>query len=112
FGDLLGGEEVRYHVVGTDAVAPGEVKVKFGHAVYLPAPGEQVLYTVSASRDSAIWQPVCAVYPDQRLTLVGQDEAHATFAVPGWPFGLDAGILLINDGADSAIEVQVRPKDS
>lgn len=112
FGDLLGGDEVRYHVVGNDAVASGEVKVKFGHAVYLPAPGEQLLYTVAASRDSAVWQPVCAVYPNQRLTLVGQDEANATFAVPGWPFGLDAGILLINDGADSEIEVQVRPKDT
>jgi hypothetical protein len=112
FGDLLGGDEVRYHVVGTEAVAPGEVKVKFGHAVYLPAPGEQVLYTVTASRDSAIWQPVCAVYPNQRLTVVGQDEASATFAVPGWPFGLEGGILLINDGADAPIEVQVRPKDA
>ncbi|MFN3790652.1 hypothetical protein [Massilia sp.] len=112
FGDLLGGDEVRYHVVGNEAVGSGEVKVKFGHAVYLPAPGEQLLYTVTASRDSAIWQPVCAVYPDQRLTLVGQDEANATFAVPGWPFGLDAGILLINDGPESEIEVQVRPKDT
>ena len=111
FGDLLGGDEVRYHVVGAEALAPGEVKVKFGHAVYLPAPGEQVLYQVSASRDSAIWQPVCAVYPDQRLTLVGQDAASATYAVPGWPFG-DGGILLINDGPDAPVEVQVRPKDA
>jgi len=111
FGDLLGADEVRYQVVGMDALQPGEVKVKFGHAVYLPAPGEQVLYQVSASRDSAIWQPVCAVYPDQRLTLVGQDAAQATYAVPGWPFG-DGGILLINDGPDAPIEVQVKPKDA
>jgi len=111
FGDLLGGDEVRYQVVGLDALAPGEVKVKFGHAVYLPAPGEEVLYKVSTSRDSAIWQPVCAVYPDQRLTLVGQDAAQATYAVPGWPFG-DGGILLINDGPDAPVEVQVKPKDA
>jgi len=112
FGDLLKGDEVRYQVVGADSVAPGEVKVKFGHAVYLPAPGEQVLYTVTASRDSAIWQPVCAVYPNQRLTLVGQDEASATFAVPGWPFGPEGGILLVNDGLEAPIEVQARPKDT
>lgn len=111
FGDLLGGDEVRYHVVGTDAVEAGEVKVKFGHAVYLPAPGEQVLYQVSASRDSAVWQPVCAIYPEQRLTLVGQDAEHATYAVPGWTFG-DGGILLINDGPEAPLEIQVRPKDA
>lgn len=112
FGDLLGGDEVRYHVEGAETVAPGEVKVKFGHAVYLPAPGEQVLYTVTASRDTAVWQPVCAVYPNQRLTLVGQDQAGATFAVPGWPFSVDGGILLVNDGPDAPLEVQVRPKDA
>lgn len=112
FGDLLGGDEVRYHVMGSDGIAPGEVQVKFGHAVYLPAPGEQVQYTVTASRDSAIWQPVCAIYPNQRLTLVGQDAASATFAVPGWPFGADGGLLLVNDGPDAPLELQVRPKDS
>ena len=112
FGDLLGGDEVRYHVVGSDDIEPGEVKVKFGHAVYLPAPGEQVQYTVTASRDSAIWQPVCAIYPNQRLTLVGLDASSATFGAPGWPFGLDAGLLLVNDGLDAPLELQVRPKDS
>jgi len=112
FGDLLGGDEVRYHILGSDGIAPGEVQVKFGHAVYLPAPGEQVQYTVTASRDSAIWQPVCAVYPNQRLTLVGLDAASATFAVPGWPFGPEGGLLLVNDGPDAALELQVRPKDS
>ncbi len=111
FGDLLGGDEVRYHVVGADALEAGEVKVKFGHAVYLPAPGEQVLYQVSASRDSAVWQPVCAIYPEQRLTLVGQDAEHATYAVPGWTFG-EGGILLINDGPEAPLEIQVRPKDA
>jgi hypothetical protein len=112
FGDLLGGDEVRYHVLGSDDMEPGEVKVKFGHAVYLPASGEQVQYTVTASRDSAIWQPVCAIYPNQRLTLVGLDAFSATFAVPGWPFGSEGGLLLVNDGPDAPLELQVRPKDS
>ncbi|MEW7849795.1 hypothetical protein AB2N08_13930 [Massilia aurea] len=112
FGDLLGGDEVRYFISGDDSIAPGEVQVKFGHAVYLPAPGEQVQYTVTASRDSAIWQPVCAIYPNQRLTLVGLDAANATFTVPGWPFGPEGGLLLVNDGPDAPLELQVRPKDS
>jgi hypothetical protein len=112
FGDLLGNDEVRYDVVGTDELEPGQVEVKFGHAVYLPAPGEKVLYAVSTSGDSAVWQTVCPIYPNQRLTLIGHDDFSATHAVPGWPFGADGAILLINDGADAPIEVQVRPKDA
>ncbi|MGX4640179.1 hypothetical protein [Massilia sp. SYSU DXS3249] len=112
FGDLLGSDDVRYHVLGSEHLEPGHVEVKFGHAVYLPAPGEQVQYTVSVSRDSAIWQPVCPVYPNQRLTVLGRDAASATYAVPGWPFALEAAILLINDGPETALEVQVRPKDA
>ncbi|MGZ5198501.1 MAG: hypothetical protein ACXWC4_01935 [Telluria sp.] len=112
FGDLLGNDDVRYHVVGTDALEPGEVQVKFGHAVYLPAPGEQVLYTVSVSRDSVVWKQVCAIYPGQRLVLLGQDMRSATHSVPDWPFGPDGGILLVNDGPDAAVEVQARPKEA
>jgi hypothetical protein len=110
FGDLLGGDQVRYDVVGADALEPGQVEVKFGHAVYLPAPDEKVLYTVTTSRDSAIWKSVCAIYPNQRLALIGHDEESASHAVPAWPFGGDGAILLINDGPDAPIEVQVRPK--
>src|SRR5471030_2071473 len=79
FGDLLGADQVRYDVVGTDALAPGEIEVKFGHAVYLPAADEKILYNVSVSRDSAIWHPVCPIYPNQRLALIGGVGGEASF---------------------------------
>jgi len=112
FGDLLGGDAVRYHVQGAERLAPGEVEVKFGHAVYLPAPGEAVRWTVAVSRDSAVWKTVCPIYPQQRLTLIGHDEHAATYAAPGWPFGADGAILVIHDTPDATPEVQVRPKDA
>jgi hypothetical protein len=112
FGDLLGGDQVRYDVVGTDALPPGQIEVRFGHAVYLPAPDEKILYNVSVSRDSAIWQPVCPVYPQQRLALIGGDSGDASYVAPGWPFGADGAILLINDGPDAAPVLQMRPKDA
>ena len=112
FGDLLKGDDVRYHVVGAERLAPGEVEVRFGHAVYLPAPGEKVQYTVSVSRDSAVWKNVCAIYPNQRLTLIGNDDQEATWTAPGWPFGAEGAVLLINDGPEVPLEVQVRPKDA
>jgi len=112
FGDLLGGDEVRYQVVGAEHLPPGGIEVRFGHAVYLPAPGETIQYTVAVSRDSAVWKTVCPIYPNQRLTLVGHDDVDATYAAPGWPFGAEGAVLLVNDGPGTPLEVQVRPKDA
>ena len=112
FGDLLGADQVRYDVSGTSSLAPGEIEVKFGHAVYLPAPDEKILYNVSVSRDSAIWHPVCPIYPNQRLALIGGEGGEASFAAAGWPFGPEGAILIINDGPDSQPVVQMRPKNA
>jgi hypothetical protein len=112
FGDLLGSDQVRYDVLGKEELAPGEVEVRFGHAVYLPAPGEKALFNVSVSRDSAVWKPVCPVYPNQRLALIGGSESAASYVASGWPFGDDGAILLLNDGPDAQPVVQMRPKDA
>ncbi len=112
FGDLLGNDEVRYDVRGTEQLEPGEVEVKFGHAVYLPVPGEAILYQVTASDDGASWQRVCPIYLHQRLSLIGQDPELATHQVPNWPFAAEGAILLVNDGPDTPVEVQVRPKNA
>lgn len=112
FGDLLGSDQVRYDVVGAASLAPGEIEVMFGHAVYLPAPDEKILYNLSVSRDSAIWHPVCPIYPNQRLALIGGEGGEASAAVQGWPFGPDAALLILNDGPDAPPVVQMRPKEA
>ncbi|MYN42474.1 hypothetical protein GTP55_24340 [Duganella sp. FT109W] len=112
FGDLLGSDQVRYDVVGAASLAPGEIEVKFGHAVYLPAPDEKILYNVSMSRDSAIWHPVCPLYPNQRLALIGGEGAEASAVAQGWPFGPDAALLILNDGPDAPPVLQMRPKEA
>jgi hypothetical protein len=112
FGDLLGSDQVRYDVVGAAALAPGEIEVKFGHAVYLPAADEKILYNVSASRDSAIWHPVCPLYPNQRLALIGGEGTEASAVAQGWPFGPDAALLILNDGPDAPPVLQMRPKEA
>ncbi len=103
FGDLLGSDEVRYDVVGADSLEAGQVEVRFGHAVYLPAPDEAVLYKIATSSDSAIWHNAASIFQNQRLTLVGKDAEVDTG---------EANILLINDGPDAPLEVQVRPKNA
>ncbi|UGQ48317.1 hypothetical protein [Massilia endophytica] len=108
FGDLLGNDQVRYHVVGAEDLGPGEVEVRFGHAVYLPSPDEKVLFDVSVSRDGKRWHPVCPVYPNQRLALIG--DGDGSYAAPEWPFGDTGAALLVNDGPDAPPIVQMRPK--
>jgi hypothetical protein len=80
--------------------------------VYLPAPDEKILYNVSVSRDSAIWHPVCPLYPNQRLALIGGEGAEASAVAQGWPFGPDAALLILNDGPDAPPVVQMRPKEA
>ncbi|MCE3261480.1 MAG: hypothetical protein K0R43_559 [Pseudoduganella sp.] len=109
FGDLLGNDPVRYDVAGDEGLAPGEIAVRFGHAVYLPASGEKALFNVATSCDGAVWKPACAVYAGQRLALLG---GAAGLPAPGWPFGEQGCILLVNDGPDNDLIVQVRPKDA
>lgn len=111
FADLLAGEAVRYDVVGTDTLGAGEVEVRFGHAVYLPAADEKILYNVSLSRDSAVWHPVCPIYPAQRLVLLGAAGSDASHTCAHWPFGPDATLLILNDGPDAQPVVQMRPKE-
>lgn len=112
FGDLLGNDQVRYDVLGKEELAQGEVEVRFGHAVYLPAPDEKALFNVSVSRDGAVWKPVCPIYPNQRLALIGGDDGMASYVASGWPFGADGAVLLLNDGPDAQPVVHMRPKDA
>jgi len=109
FGDLLGGEQVRYDIAGDEQLSPGEIAIRFGHAVYLPAAGEKALFNVATSRDGALWKPACAVYPGQRLALLG---GAGGLPAPGWPFGDQGAVLLVNDGPESEPLVQMRPKDA
>lgn len=112
FGDLLGGDDVRYDIEGNEALPAGAVEVRFGHAVYLPAPDEKILYQVTASRDGAIWKPVCPVYANQRLLVVGHEGESVSHGVPHWPFGEEISVLIVNDGADAPVELQVRPRNA
>jgi hypothetical protein len=105
FGDLLCGDAVRYQVQGSEDLPPGAVGVRFGHAVYLPSPGEKIAFSASVSRDGAAWTPVCPVYAGQRLALLGPETRH-------WPFGADGAVLLLNDGPGAQAVLQARPRDA
>ncbi|HZX28983.1 MAG TPA: hypothetical protein VFF16_18050 [Telluria sp.] len=112
FGDLLGQDEVRYGVTGTDELQSGQIEVRFGHAVYLPAPDEPILQTVTASVDGTNWRPVCAVHQNERLVVLGDPGGMVSHGIADWPFGPDAALVLLNDGPDSVPELQVRPRQA
>jgi hypothetical protein len=61
-------------VIGTEAPGTGRSRSQVRPRRLPAGAGRKVQYTVSVSRDSAVWKTVCPVYPNQRLTLIGQDE--------------------------------------
>jgi hypothetical protein len=111
FADLLGSDAVRYCVQGDDGLPPGAMAVRFGHAVYLPAPGEKIAFSASISRDGVAWKPVCPVYAGQRLALLGIDAGLSGAAAEAPPAQAGA-ILLLNEGPGAQPVVQVRPRDA
>ncbi|MCG2584529.1 hypothetical protein [Massilia sp. TS11] len=109
FGDLLGGESVRY-TVQAEALAPDQVAVRFGHAVYVAGAQDSVLYQLSVSRDGSRWQALGPIYAEQRLCLLGSERAQASHVVADWPFAPEDALLIVNEGPDSAPELQMRPR--
>ena len=110
FANLLDGQSVRYEMLADASLAEHQVAVQFGHALYLPAPKEVAQYEVLASVDSAVWQSIGQVYPQQRLCLLGADKQQHSLAVPHWPASLAGALLLINDGPDCTLQWRVRPQ--
>lgn len=106
FGDLLEGAEVRYQIIPDPHLAPDQIGVKFGHAVYLPGADEVLQGRLSYSVDRLIWHPLCSLHTAQRLIQLGGDAQQTSVALPHWPFGGESSVLLINDG----IQFQLRPK--
>lgn len=110
FANLLDGQSVRYEILADASLGEHQVALQFGHALYLPAAKEVAQYQVLVSTDSAVWQSIGQVYPQQRLCLLGCDAQQHSLAVPHWPSSLAGALLLINDGPECALQWRVRPQ--
>ncbi len=110
---VANGEAIRYRVEPNPALAADEVRFRFGPAISLPAADEAPIYRIYQQTDSAN-QELGVIYPGQRLTLLNGDPDGSTFAVPGWPFGKEASLLLKlkAEAAQTRLEIAARPEHS
>lgn len=106
------GEEIRYRIEPHPALLAGDVRFRFGPAIYLPPAGETPVDRIYRQTD-ANNQELGVIYPDQRLTLLNGDPDGSTFLVPDWPFGAEASLLLrLKPAPGMGLEVAARPEHS
>lgn len=97
FGDLQGGDSIRYRIVADPQLAAHQVGVRFGHALYLPEDDELPQGRLLLSSDQHGWQALCSIYPGQRLVQLAGDIGQTSVVLPNWPFDRDAALLLVNE---------------
>lgn len=99
------GRAPRYQVRKNPSLKKGEVRVCFGHAVYIAEPDETRVWRIECSRNGVDWQAVHDIYADQRVALIDQEAGH-------WPFGPHHAVIALNTGAGKAVQWLAEPADS
>lgn len=108
FANFLHGEDVRYRILPAPDLQEQQVRVRFGHAVYVPAAEESAQYSLQSSSDGKHWLEQGLLYAGQRLCLLGCATQAHSLSLAAWPARLEGGLLLINEGPGSKLEWQVR----
>ena len=86
-----------------------QVRVRFGHGVYLPVTGEAAAWRVEASCDCLTPESreAASIAEKQYLVLLGGSESKASIACPDWPFA--ASIVLINTPDQENLAISAEP---
>lgn len=102
--------EPRYAVRKNPSLAVGEVRVSFGHGIYVAKAGEAKSWQIEQSADGAIWGPATDIYEGQRVAVLGGRNSLAE--IPAWPFGDAHAIVVINDPDQRRLDIFSEPAES
>lgn len=113
FGKLVpDGEEVRYRILPSEDLMPDQIRVRFGHAIHVPAKNQAANYRLSVSVDDVHWKPAGEIAADQRLTLLAGTTGQASHAMADWPLAEKCALMLINEAQASSLELVAEPEGS
>ena len=104
------GKEPRYRILAADDLAADQVRIRFGHTVYVDAAEDQPGWLVEWSADQIIWQEIAVIQAEQRLTMLGGSTATAPVVLDPWPFAGDCSVVLLNKPNCARLEVYPYPR--
>lgn len=113
FGKFIGSDtEARFVVEPALDLADDQVRVRFGHGIYLPGPDEARAWCIESSCDG-LWphaSEAAKLADKQHLVLLGSSDEQASITCPGWPFA--ANLVLINEPDQEDLEISAEPLGS
>ena len=108
FKDLLPeGTQPRYAITSAKDLRSGQLRIRVGHAVHVPAPEDKPAFTLETSTDGAIWAAPVKIYDDERLAVLSAAGNLGT-PVASWPFG-DARLIVVNETCSTELGFECEP---
>lgn len=108
FKDLmLEGTQPRYAITSAKELSSGQLRIRAGHAVHVPAQDDKPAFTLETSADGAIWAAPVKIYDDERLVVFSAASNMGT-PVPSWPFG-DVCLIVVNEAYSTELEFACEP---
>lgn len=116
FGRLLPeGDSPRYVVVPALDLHDDQVRVRFGHGVYIPDEAEPRLWQIETSRDGTIFpkhEGNIALPARQHLCILGGSHDAVSLTCPGWPFSEQVSLVIVNDPMQEKLSITAEPLDA
>lgn len=116
FGRLLPeGDSPRYVVVPALDLHDDQVRVRFGHGVYIPDETEPRLWQIETSRDGTIFskhEGNIALPARQHLCVLGGSHDVVSLTCPGWPFSEQVSLVIVNDPMQEKLSITAEPLGS
>lgn len=113
FGRFLSeGESPRYIVLPALDLHDDQVRVRFGHGVYIPGDSEPALWQIETSRDGTIFpkhEGNIALPNRQHLCVLGGSSDTVSLTCPGWPFSNDVSLVIVNDPLQEHLSITAEP---
>lgn len=118
FGKYLGPEEQpRYSVEAALDLVDDQVRICFGHGIYVPEENERMAWRIEASPDGLFTiRDGTMILPEQQhlcvLGTTGKEARHVSLACPGWPFAEHVSLVIVNDPSREKLSITAEPLDA
>ncbi len=109
---LQPGSTPRYTVLAGHDLPVNGVRIRIGHAVYVPGKDEPMAWRLEGSHDGIIFEPLGELGQMQRLSLLGANMETASIPVRRWLWGDRHSVVIINNPEGETLSFNADPYGS